>query len=146
MKKVAVIYYNNNNQGVIKYLKNKLEEIFENYIVVENYYLSELDPAVKIDADAYITTNETMLYSLKNRITDYNNIVNMYRSIKKQQLHEILQIPKDTNALIVNDSYETAVETLCTLYELGMNHINLIPFDPNDPDNPTYRNFICINN
>ena len=145
MKKVAVIYYNNNNQGVIKYLKNKLEEIFENYIVVENYYLSELDPTFKIDADAYITTNDTMLYSLKNRITNYNNIVNMYRSIKKQQLHEILQIPKDTNVLIVNDSYETAIETLCTLYELGMNQINLIPFDPNDPDNPIYREYnYCI--
>lgn len=145
MKKVAVIYNNNNNQGVSKYLKNKLEEIFENYIGVENYYLSELDPAVKIDADAYITTNDTMIYSLKNRITNYNNIVNMYRSIKKQQLHEILRIPKDTSVLIVNDSYETAVETLCTIYELGMNHINLIPFDPNDPYNPIYSNYnYCI--
>ncbi len=145
MKRVAVIYYNNFNQEVIKYLKDKLEEIFKGYIAVENYYLSELAPDTKIDADAYISTNDTMLYSLKNRITNYTNIVIMHRSIKKQGLHEILQIPKDTNVLLVNDTYATAVETLCSLYELGINHINLLPFDPNDSDNPIYKEYkFCI--
>lgn len=143
MKKVAVIYYNNNNQEVIKYLKDRLEEIFENYIEVENYYLSELDSDAKINADAYISTNDTMLYSLKNRIINYTNIVIMHRSIKKQWLHEILNIPKGTNVLLVNDSYSTAVETLCSLYELGINHINLLPFDPNDSDNPVYKKYKC---
>lgn len=145
MKKVAVIYNNSDNQEVIKYLKDNLERIFENYITVENYYLSELDANIKIDADAYIITHETMLYSLKDRITNYNNIVTMYRSIKKQHLHEIFQIPEDTNVLVVNDTYETTVQTLCSLYELGMNHINLVPFDPNDPDNSKYKDYkICI--
>lgn len=141
MKKVAVIYNNSDNQEVIKYLKDNLERIFENYIAVENYYLSELDANIKIDADAYIITRETMLYPLKERITNYNNIVTMYRSIKKQHLHEVSQIPKDTDVLVVNDTYETAVQTLCSLYELGMNHINLVPFDPNDADNNQYKNF-----
>ncbi len=145
MKKVAVIYNNSDNQEVIKYLKDNLERIFENYIIVENYYLSELDTNIKIDADAYIITHEKMLYSLKDTITNYNNIVTMYRSIKKQHLHEIFQIPEDTNVLVVNDTYETAVQTLCSLYELGMNHINLVPFDPNDPDNSKYKDYkICI--
>jgi len=50
MKKVAVIYNNSDNQEVIRYLKENLEKIFENYIVVENYYLSELDAGVKNNA------------------------------------------------------------------------------------------------
>ena len=40
MKKVAVIYRNNDNQEVIKYLQDSLEGIFKNYIIVENYYLT----------------------------------------------------------------------------------------------------------
>lgn len=145
MKKVAVIYNNPDNQEVIKYLKDNLERIFENYITVENYYLSELGENVKIDADAYIITHETMLYPIKERITNYNNVITMYRSIKKQHLYEVSQIPKDTNVLVVNDIYETAMETLCSLYELGMNHINLVPYDPNDADNYKYKDFeICI--
>ncbi|MEW9121572.1 MAG: sigma 54-interacting transcriptional regulator [Thermotaleaceae bacterium] len=145
MKKVAVIYKNSDNQKVINYLKDNLERIFENYIIVESYYLSELDTYFKIDADAYIITDETMLYPLKKRITNYNNIVTMYRSIKKQHLYEVYKIPKDENVLVVNDSYKTAVQTLCSLYELGLNHINLVPFDPNDADNSQYKDFkLCI--
>ena len=84
MKKVAVIYRTSDNQEVIKYLKDSLESIFENYIIVENYYLQELTGSFKIDADAYILTEETMLYPLKERITNYNNIIFMYRSIRKK--------------------------------------------------------------
>lgn len=145
MKKVAVIYNNSDNQEVIRYLKENLEKIFENYIVVENYYLSELDAGVKIDADAYIITHETMLYPLKERVANYNNIVTMYRSISKRHIHEISEIPNGTNVLMVNDSYETAVQTLCSLYELGMSHVNLIPYDPKDADSNIYNDFeICI--
>ena len=145
MKKVAVIYRTSDNQEVIKYLKDSLESIFENYIIVENYYLQELTGSFKIDADAYILTEETMLYPLKERITNYNNIIFMYRSIRKKQLDEVSQIPKGTNVLVINDTYETAVQTLCSLYELGISHINLVPFDPNDADNFIYRDFkVCI--
>jgi len=145
MKKVAIIYRNSDNQEVIKYLKDNLERIFENYIIVKNYYLAELAVNFKIDADAYILTDETMLYPLKERITNYNNIVNMYRSLNNQYLHEVSQIPRDTNVLVVNDTYETAVQTICSLYELGISHINLVPFDPNDAYNSQYKDFqICI--
>lgn len=145
MKKVAIIYKNSDNQEVIKYLKDNLEKIFENYLIAENYYLDELPTNYKINADAYILTDGTMLYPLKDRITNYNNIVIMHRSLKKQPLYEISLIPKNTNVLIVNDTYETAVQTICSLYELGMNHINLVPYDPNDAGSPKYNDFqICI--
>lgn len=145
MRKVAIIYKNSDNQEVITYLKNSLERIFENYIIVENYYLAELPANFKIDADAYILTDETMLYPLKEKITNYNNIVNMHRSLRKQHLYEVSRIPKDANVLVINDTYETAVQALCSLYELGMNHINLVPFDPNDAENSKYKEFrICI--
>lgn len=145
MKKVAVIYKNSDNQEVIKYLKDNLERIFENYIIVENYYLDEIPAKFKIDADAYILTDETMLYPLKERITNYNNIVTMHRSLNKQQLHKVFQIQKNTNVLVINDTYESAVQALCSLYEIGISHINLVPFDPNDADNSKYKDFqICI--
>jgi transcriptional regulator with PAS, ATPase and Fis domain len=145
MKKVAIIYKNSDNQEVIKYLKDNLEKIFENYLIAENYYLDELPTNFKINADAYILTDSAMLYPLKDRITNYNNIVIMHRSLKKQPLYEISLIPENTNVLIINDTYETAVQTICSLYELGMNHINLVPYDSNDTDNPKYKDFqICI--
>jgi len=145
MKKVAVIYRTRDNQEVIKFLQTTLENIFKNYIVVENCYLTELGADTKIEADAYILTEETMVYPIKNHITNYSNTIIMYRSLKKQYLENVYKIPKNTDVLIVNDTYETSVQTLCALYESGMSHINLIPFDPNDADNPIYSNFkVCI--
>jgi len=145
MKKVAIIYKNSDNQEVITYLKDNLEKIFENYLIVENYYINELPINYKISADAYILTDGTMLYPLKDKITNYNNIIIMHRSLKKQPLYEISRIPKNTNVLVINDTYETAVQTLCSLYELGMNHINLVPYDPKDAANSKYKDFqICI--
>jgi hypothetical protein len=145
MKKVAIIYKNSDNQEVITYLKDNLEKIFENYLIVENYYINELPINYKISADAYILTDGTMLYPLKDKITNYNNIIIMHRSLKKQPLYEISRIPKNTNVLVINDTYETAVQTLCSLYELGMNHLNLVPYDPKDAANSKYKDFqICI--
>lgn len=145
MKKVAIIYRNRDNQEAINYLKSTLENIFENYIFVENYYLTDLVANIKIMADAYILTDEVMLYPLKEYITNCNNIIIMYRSLNKNSLIEISKISKDTDVLIVNDTYESSVQTLCALYESGMSHINLVPFDPNDSNNPIYRNFkVCI--
>ncbi len=145
MKKVAIFYRTSDNQEVIIYLKNTLECIFENYIIVENYYLTDLDINKKIEADAYILTDETMLYPLKDCIISYNNIIIMYRSLKKKHLNDVSKIPNNTNVLVVNDTYKTSVETLCALYELGITHINLIPYDPNDAENPIYKNYkVCI--
>ena len=145
MKKVAIIYRTRDNQEAINYLKNTLENIFENYIFVENYYLTDLVANIKIMADAYILTDEIMLYPLKEYITNCNNIIIMYRSLNKKNLIKISKISKDTDVLIVNDTYESSVQTLCALYESGMSHINLFPFDPNDANNPIYNNFnVCI--
>ena len=69
----------------------------------------------------------------------------MYRSLVKKHLGEVSKIPDNTDVLVVNDTYKTSVETLCSLYELGISHLNLIPFDPNDAENPSYKNFkVCI--
>jgi len=145
MKKVAIIYRTRDNQEVINYLRNTLENIFENYIFVENYYLTDLITNIKIMADAYILTDEMMLYPLKEYITNCNNIIIMYRSLNKKNIIEVLKISIDTDILIVNDTYESSVQTLCALYESGINHINLVPFDPNDANNPIYNNFkVCI--
>ena len=39
------------------------------------------------------------------------------------------KIPSGTKVLVVNDSYESSVDTVQSLYEAGINHISMIPFD-----------------
>lgn len=129
MKKVALIYKNRENQGVITYLEETLHHIFEGYIEIKPYFISELLPNEQIEADAYLMVYEDMIYQLKNHISSFYKLILLGRSIRKEFLHAIFEIPKDTQVLIVNDTYETAIQTTYTFYELGISHLYLIPYD-----------------
>ncbi|QAT42981.1 sigma-54 interaction domain-containing protein [Aminipila luticellarii] len=129
MKKVALLFKNKENQGVITYLRDTLYHIFEGYIEVKDYFISELRTDEQIEADAYLMVYEDMIYQLKNHISNFYKLILLGRSIRKEFLHAMLEIPKDTEVLIVNDTYETAIQTTYTFYELGISHLNLIPYD-----------------
>jgi transcriptional regulator with PAS, ATPase and Fis domain len=129
MKKVAFIYRNRENQEVITYLENTLYHIFEGYIEIRSYFIDELLPNEQIEADAYLIVYEDMIYQLRNHISNFHKIILLGRSIRKEYLQAMLEIPKDTKVLIVNDTYKTAIQTTYTIYELGISHLNLIPYN-----------------
>ena len=129
MKKVAFIYKNRENQEVISYLENTLYHIFEGYIEIRSYFIGELLPNEQIEADAYLLVYEDMIYKLRNHISNFYKVILLGRSIRKEFLHDMLEIPKDTKVLIVNDTYKTAIQTTYTIYELGISHLNLIPYN-----------------
>ncbi|QIB69825.1 AAA family ATPase [Aminipila butyrica] len=129
MKKIALIYKNRENQGIIEYLEDTLYHIFAGYIQIESCFISELMPHEQIEADAYLMVYENMIYQLKDHISNFYKLILLGRSIRREFLHAMLEIPPDTEVLIVNDTYETTVQTTYTLYELGISHLNLIPYD-----------------
>ena len=53
----------------------------------------------------------------------------MNRSPDRIALNKISEIPLNTNVLIVNDSYESSLDTTYSFYEAGIGHINMIPYD-----------------
>ncbi|MEA4987834.1 MAG: sigma 54-interacting transcriptional regulator, partial [Anaerovorax sp.] len=129
VKKIALIYKNRENQGVIAYLEDTLYHIFEGYIEIKSFFMSEMSSNEQIEADAYLMVYEDMIFSLKNHISNFYKLLLLGRSIRKEFLHAMLEIPKDTKVLVVNDTYETTIQTTYTLYELGISHLNLIPYD-----------------
>lgn len=129
MKNVAVIYRNRENIEAIEHLQQNLKRVFQQYIHVENYYLSELQHDVMLEADAFIIAHQDMLHPLKNHIENFSKIILMNRSINREYVPVILGIPKDTDVLVVNDSHESSIETTYAFYELGIGHVNFIPYD-----------------
>lgn len=129
MKQVSVIYRNRDNAKAIQHLQRSLEGVFSDHIQVKNYFLNEIPEGAVLEADAFIVSHEDMLYPLKKHINNFYKIVLMNRSISRKYLPAILDIPKDTDVLVVNDSYESTIETTYTFYELGISHVNFIPYD-----------------
>jgi transcriptional regulator with PAS, ATPase and Fis domain len=124
-----MIYNNRENWNVIAYLKRCVESIFENYAQVENVFLSELDEHEMIEGDIYLVLYEHMIYILKKHISDFDKVVVMTRGINKKFVNEIRKVPDNTDILVVNDSYESTIQTTNTFYELGISNINFIPYE-----------------
>ncbi len=139
MKTVAIIYRNRDNAEAIEHLRQNVIRVFGSYIQVENYFLNEIPADEMLEADAFVVVNEDMLYPLKKHINNFYKVILMNRSINRKYITEILDLPRDTDVLVVNDSYESTIQTTYAFYELGISHVNFIPYDEALEDTGVYR-------
>lgn len=129
MKTAIILYQNEKNQDVIDFLKKSFEEIFDQYISFANEFLTRLKPHTVLRADAYLVWDSSILRDVKDIVDDFSKVIMVTRSPARESLNMISAIPAGTNVLLVNDSYETALDTVHAFYEIGVSHINLIPYD-----------------
>ncbi|MGN1415041.1 MAG: sigma-54 interaction domain-containing protein [Anaerovoracaceae bacterium] len=142
MKTVCVVYENfHQNYPAIEHNFETLKEIFGEYIQVKNYSIEEMQKENgALEGDAYLVSRETLLAPLRNFISDFKKIILMERSILKQGIPQIMDIPSGSDVLVVNDALASTLSTVYELYELGFNHLNLIPLDPDKEPTGVYRN------
>ncbi len=138
-KTIAIIYDSCTNLPAIKHNQHTLEELFEGYVRTINYYFDELTDNTIIEGDAFLLSNETLLAPLRPYISDFKKIILMKRSIQKAAMSSIMDIPDGSDVLMVNDSFDSSVHTAHALYELGISHLNLIPYNPALEDQGIYR-------
>lgn len=129
MKTAIILYQNDKNQEVIDFLKKSFEEVFDQYITFTNVFLNRLEPRTTLTADAYLVWESGILQDVKDLVDDFSKVIMVTRSPARESLNMISAIPAGTNVLLVNDSYETALDTVYAFYEIGVSHINLIPYD-----------------
>lgn len=141
MKTVCVIYENfYQNYPAIEHNFQTLKDIFGDYIQIENYSLEDLkEKRSVLKGDAYLVSRETLLAPLRNFISDFKKIILMERSILKQGIPQIMDIPSGNDVLVVNDALASTLSTVYELYELGFNHLNLIPLDPAEEASGVYQ-------
>lgn len=131
-KTIAVIYDHLANLPAIEHNQHTLEELFEGYVSITNYYFDQMQEDTVIEADAFLLSNTALLAPLRPHISDFKKIVLMKRSIQKAAMSLIMDIPEGSDVLVVNDSFDSSVHTAHALYELGIGHLNLIPFNPDN--------------
>ena len=139
MKQVAIFYRDRENQPAIQYIENNVYNVLGDYIEITNYYLNELSEREIIEADAYLVCYEEMLAYLVGHIRDFSKVIVITRSIQKKYLQPITHIEKGTDVLVINDSRESILQTIYMIYELGIGHINLIPYEESIARNAGYN-------
>lgn len=129
MKQVIILYRNEENIEAINFIQKNFEEIFGQYISFSNYYLTRLDPHTILKADAFLVRDESILQEAKAFVDDFSKMIKINRSPARESLKQISSIPAGSNVLLVNDCYESALNTVYSFYEIGVSHINFIPYD-----------------
>lgn len=129
MKHVSIIFRNKSNENAINFIKANLEEIFEQYIIFTNYFLTDLEPGEKLDADAFLALGDSVIDDLNEHIDNFSKVIKINRSPDRESLKAISKIPVGSTALIVNDTYESSLDATRSFYEVGIGHINMVPYD-----------------
>ena len=140
MKQICVIYDRwTGNEAAVLHNQQVLEDLFGDLITVRNYGLQEMGEDEILEGDAFLLSNQMLLSKLRHHILDFKKIIIMGRSIQKAAITEAMKIPNDSDVLVVNDSYTSSSSTAYQLYQIGINHLNLIPFDQGQENTGIYR-------
>ena len=123
MKKLVIMSLGFNTAYVIY---QQLRNLFSATLNIEYYYLSSPPPR-KLEADLIIYSSNYAFQKMKYFSEDKPYLI-VRRSINYHEIGKLFKIPKHSNVLLVNDSKDSAEETILLLQTLGINHINYYPY------------------
>lgn len=126
MKSIAVV--TNTNSKVSRFLKENLEIVFKDYVNINNYYLEELKDGDIIKDDVVMVMIREKAVEVKKYVEDSQKIIVVQRTIGEKEIYKLFPLPKNTKVLVVNDNIETTLETVSLFYQIGINHLNLVPY------------------
>ncbi|HBG0291336.1 TPA: sigma 54-interacting transcriptional regulator [Clostridioides difficile] len=134
MKTIAVV-----TDGLSKlecFLNKNLEMIFKDKVKIKNYYLNKITEKELIKDDIILVMIDDRVLKIKKYVEDVSKIITINRSIKQKDIYKLFSLPEGIDVLVVNDNKHTVLETISNLYNIGINHLNFIPYNPNEE----YRN------
>jgi sigma-54 dependent transcriptional regulator, acetoin dehydrogenase operon transcriptional activator AcoR len=129
MKSIGVV--TQQKTALADFLKENLEQIFSGYAVINNYYFCDLMPDTIISDDCVLVMSSEKAVKARGYIRDIKRIIVIQRTIRELEACKIAAIPANTKVLVVNNDDEMTFETIALLYQLGMNHLDMVPFESN---------------
>jgi transcriptional regulator with PAS, ATPase and Fis domain len=133
MQTIAIVtdspYKKNRRSSVGTILKENLEEVFGHILQIENYYIDRLGHNEKIDADLVLVMAGSRAIKVKSYVTRPSRIIVATRTFLKSSVNPLFELPAGTDVLMVNDDIETVLDSVNSLYHIGVKHVNLIPYE-----------------
>ena len=109
--------------------KNQLEVMF--YGEIEIVMLSLQDnPELFLGFDIIVAASSAIYNEVKQKAPLNAKIVTVIRNLNTMELHKVFNIEAGIKALVVSNYYYAAKETVELLKEIGLNHIEYIPYSP----------------
>ncbi|MHB1654465.1 MAG: hypothetical protein ACYCVD_18635 [Desulfitobacteriaceae bacterium] len=109
--------------------KSQLESIFGDEIEIVLLSLDD-DPEIFLGFDLILAANTVIAESVKKKAPLNAKIITVIRNINTLELQKVFNIEPGSTAIVVSNYLHAAQETVDLLNELGINHINYIPYCP----------------
>ncbi|HBH0329893.1 TPA: sigma 54-interacting transcriptional regulator, partial [Clostridioides difficile] len=110
------------------FLENNLKLVFGDSININRYFINEINDNDIINDDVILVMSVERLDKIINNILDKKKVIVVRRTFREDKIYNLLSLPQGTNALIVNDSDETTLETISLFYKIGVTNIRPIPY------------------
>ena len=132
-KTIAVITdsaYKSNRPSIFgETIKNNILTVFHEKVTVSCYFIDQLTAGTVIDEDLVIIMAGSRAIKIRDYVTNYDNIIVAKRTFSKDSVSPLFNIPDGTDVLVVNDDIETVLDSISSLYHIGVKNVNLIPFE-----------------
>jgi len=132
MKSIGII--TDTNSQLADFLRENLNMVFRDYANINNYYLNELKSGEYINDDIVLVMMDEKAIKIKKYMKDIKNVVIINRTMSEKVIYKLFKIPANMDVLVINDNYQTTLETISMLYKIGVNHLNLIPYYEEDKE------------
>lgn len=108
---------------------NQLRTLISNSLDIENILISDIK-SKPIDADLILYTIGYLEIRARRYVDESIPKMVAKRVINHKNIREIISIEEDTDVLLINNSYESTMEAIQQLVELGLDHIRYNPYYP----------------
>jgi transcriptional regulator with PAS, ATPase and Fis domain len=127
MKTIGIV--TNTNSLLANFIKENLKIIFKDFVKINNYYINGLEDHDMIKDDIVLFMIKEKAFECEKHVLNKENIIVIERTVKGSEIYKIFTLPKYTKVLVVNDRKETTSEMVSLLYYIGVNNIELIPYE-----------------
>ena len=116
----------------------QLENLFGKYMDFRSYSVEEgITPY--INCDLALVPSHEVAETVQKYLLPETPLLVVRRTLSRAAFQRVLDIPAHTRVLMVNTYWQMSIQTIASLYELGVTHLELIPYSYEDRDNALYR-------
>ncbi len=113
----------------------RLRRVIGDFVDVDGYSL-QTGIEKQINCDIVMAPNHLVALKAMKYLLPGTDIVVMKRTVLRSTLDQIAKIPTGTKAILVDSNFETAIQYVAMLYELGVSHLRIYPYNPESPNLP----------
>lgn len=124
--RVVIIVQSKRNARVIR---EQLNDLLGGFICFDSLSYEEGIDSI-VCADLVLVSSLVIAGQIAKYLMPGTDILVIRRTIKRESWDKLMTLPLRTKALLVNGDQEVTIETVALLYELGIKHLELIPYYP----------------